>query len=407
MNEQTIKCPNCGEEIPLTAALTHQIKESVHKEYEGEFKNREEALKAKAKKLESEKEAFEKEIEERLKEETEKLIKTAKKEAEESMQTQLKDMEAQISEKDEKIKQARDIELKLRKQAREIEAAKNELELEVQRQLDKEREKIKREAIEVFTEEHRLKDKDKDKKISDMEKLIAELKRKAEQGPIQAQGEVMELDLEAVLADRFPTDEIAPVPQGMRGADIVQRVYTKSGQHCGTIVWEAKRTKNWSNDWIPKLKKDQRALKAEVAVIVSQVMPEDVQTFGQKDGVWVTNLGLAGNLAEALRLNLLSLAQAKIAAVGKGEKMEILYNYLCGSEFRQKVEAIVEAFVELQKSLEKEKKALISIWSQREKQLEKVLFSTAGMYGDMQGIIGASLPEIKQLSLESEENEPK
>jgi hypothetical protein len=335
MNEQTIKCPNCGEEIPLTAAPTHQIQESIRKEYESEFEKREKALEAKTRKLKSEKETLEKEIEERLKKETEKIKETLTKEAEELMQTQLKDMEAQISEKDERIKKAQSIELKLRTQARKIEAEKNELELKVQRQLDQERENIKREAIEMFTEEHHLRDKEKDKKIGDLEKMIAQLKRKVEQGSVQTQGEVLELDLEAMLATRFPTDEIEPVPQGMRGADIVQRVHTKSGQHCGIIVWETKRTKNWSNDWIPKLKKDQRALKAEYGVIVSQIMPEDVHAFGLKDGVWVSNVSLAGNVAEALRIQLISLAQAKAAAVGKGEKMEVLYNYLSGPEFGQ------------------------------------------------------------------------
>ena len=255
----------------------------------------------------------------------------------------------------------------------------------------------------MFSEEHRLKDMEKEKKISDMLKTIEELKRKGEQGSMQTQGEVLELDLEALLRSRFPTDEIEPVPKGIRGADILQRVHNRSGQLCGTIIWESKRTKAWSDGWIAKLKDDQREVKAEIAVIVSETLPSGVKAFTQMEGVWVADFTLAASLAEVLRSGLTQLALAKLSAVGRGEKMDVIYNYLSGPHFRQRVEGIVEAFKSMKEDLDQEKRAITRTWAKREKQIERVINNTAGMYGDIQGIIGASLPEIKILELDEGE----
>ncbi len=197
----------------------------------------------------------------------------------------------------------------------------------------------------MFSDEHRLKDLEKDKKISDMLKTIEELKRKGEQGSMQTQGEVLELDLEGLLKTQFPSDDIQPVPKGMRGADIIQKVHSRTGQYCGTIIWETKRTKRWSDEWLTKLKEDQREAKADIAVIATEALLEGVKLFRQVDGVWVTDFGLAGCLAEVLRAGLMQVAMAKVSAVGKNEKMEALCQYLSGPEFRQRVEAVVEVFV--------------------------------------------------------------
>ncbi len=410
MQEQTIVCPNCGKEIPLTETLFHQIKESLQKEYddkarekEQELARREKLLAEEARKIEDSKQAVEQQIAERLKAEREKLKQEAKKEAEEAILLERKDLQEQIAEKEKKIEESRSIELDLRKKVREAEEAKKSADLEVARRIDEEREKIKQKALETFTDDHRLKDLEKDKKISDMLKTIEDLKRKAEQGSMQTQGEVLELDLEALLKTRFPVDEIEPVPKGMRGTDILQKVYSRGGQHCGTIVWETKRTRAWSDGWISKLKDDQREIKAEIAVIVTETMPKDAGSFVQIEGVWVTTFSLAGSLAEVLRTGLMQVFQAKLSAVGKNEKMEVLYNYLSGPEFKQKVEAIVETFKSMKEDLDKEKRSITKIWAQRGKQIERVIMNTAGMYGDMQGIIGASLPQIKMLELGAED----
>jgi hypothetical protein len=409
MPEQTIICPNCGKEIPLTATLSHQLKESLRKEYEDKAKEkeqelarREKLLEEKAKQVEDSEKAIEQRVTEKIKAEREKLKKEAKKELEEALLLEQKDLQEQLAEKDRKLEEARKAELDLRKKIREAEEAKKNVELEVARRIDEEREKIKQQTLEMFSEEHRLKDLEKDKKINDMLKTIEELKRKAEQGSMQTQGEVMELDLESLLKTKFPVDEIEPVPKGRRGADILQKVYSRGGQHCGTIIWETKCTKAWSDGWIPKLKDDQREVKAEIAVIVTEVLPKDVSSFTQIEGVWVTNFSLAGALAEVLRTGLIQLSQAKLSAVGKGEKMEVLYNYLSSPEFRQRVEAIVEGFKSMKEDLEHEKRATIKNWAKREKQIERVITNTAIMYGDMQGIIGASIPSIKLLEIGTE-----
>jgi hypothetical protein len=228
---------------------------------------------------------------------------------------------------------------------------------------------------------------------------IEDLKRKATQGSQQAQGEIAELGLEAVLSSEFPQDQIAPVPKGVRGADVVQVVVDSQGRGCGTIAWEMKNTKNWSDGWLEKLRDDQRGLKADVAVIVSSVLPKGMERFGRVDGVWITESQCVLGLATALRSSLIHVAQARSVAEGRGTKMESLYSYLTGNEFRQRVEAVVEAFVSMQGDVEKERRSMESIWAKREKQITRAITGLAGMYGDMQGIVGAPLPKVAQLEM--------
>ncbi len=412
MSDQSIKCPNCHIEFPLSDALSNRIKEGLRAEYEEkavrkelEVRKREEELRKKLSELDEARKAVEDTVASRLSAEKAKLVEEAGKRALERFEAELRDMKEEQARKDELLEDARKKELELRRKARELEDEKKALDLEVARKIDAEREMVRRSALEMFSEEHRLKDLEKDKKISDMLKTIEELKRKGEQGSMQAQGEVLELDLEALLKSMFPVDMIEPVPKGIRGADIIQKVYTRSGQHCGSIVWESKRTKAWNDDWIAKLKDDQRDIRAEVAVLVTEALPKGVSSFAQIEGVWVTVVGLAGCLAEVLRAGLVQLSLARLSTVGKNEKMEAIYAYLSGQAFRQRVEGIVESFKELKEELESEKRAMTRIWARREKQLERAVTNTAGMYGDMQGIIGSTLPELKSLELGSGEEE--
>lgn len=411
MPDQTIICPNCGKKIPLTETLTHQIKDNLRKEFEVRakeieisFAKREKLLIEEAEKLEKTKQTLEKEVSERLKSETEKIKREAKKEALAALELEFRDLKEQNEEKDKKLEEARKAELEFRKRMRELEEQKKSVELEVARKIDKEREKIKQTTLEMFTEEHRLKELEKDKKISDMLKTIEDLKRKAQQGSMQTQGEVLELDIEGLLKTTFPTDEIEPVPKGMRGADILQKVFN-SGQYCGTIIWEAKHTKTWSDTWVSKLKDDQRAAKAEIAILATETMPKGVNSFTHIDGVWVADFSLVGNLADVLRKGIIDLFQLKRSSVGKNEKMEFLYDYLSGPEFKQKVEAIVEAFKVMKEDLDHERRSMTKMWAKREKQIERVILNTGSMYGDMQGIIGASLPQIKLLEMGEDEEE--
>lgn len=404
MTEQAIKCPSCGSNIPLTETLANQAKESVRKEFEGRERERNDEIKRQIEELErarNEIEASKRDVagtvEKMLATEKLRLSQEAAKKAREAVLVELNDLKAETAEKDRLLAVARDTELEQRKRARDLEERQKSLELEVARKIDEERARIKAAALDSFSEEHRLKDLEKDKQLGDARRALAEMTRKLEQGSMQAQGEVLELDLESMLKAKFPVDAIDPVPKGRRGADILHRVYTRDGTVCGTIVWEFKNTKAWSDEWIAKLKDDQREERADIAVIVTGTMPKGVAAFALVEGVWVTNITLAGPLAEALRVNLVQLSSSRLASVGKNEKMEAMYNYLTGPEFRQKVEAIAEAFKAMKDDLEQEKRAMTRIWAKRDKQIERVVMNTLKLYGDMQGI--ATLPEIKSLEL--------
>ncbi|MCP4646925.1 MAG: DUF2130 domain-containing protein [bacterium] len=280
-----------------------------------------------------------------------------------------------------------------------MEEGKKALELDVARKLDAERGKIKQETLEQFSEQHRLKDAEREKTIKDLQQALEEAQRKASQGSMQLQGEVLELDLEEILKSTFPFDYIQEVPKGIRGADVIQNVYDSTQKPCGVILWEAKRTKSWSDAWLQKLKDDQRELGADVAVLITEVMPKNLETFGLLEGVWVVSHNFAMALAVALRHQLMEVAFARQGAVGKDEKMEMIYEYLSGPEFRQRIEAIVETFTLMNSQLEKEKRAMARIWKEREKHIQRITNSTVQMYGSMRGIIGASLPEVELLEL--------
>lgn len=406
MSAQVIICPHCHKEIPLTEAIFHQIRGELLKEFEAESKKKEqeiaqkvEALNAREQALEDAKRTLDEEIAKKLAIEKEKLASEAKRRATEAAALEMKDLLEQIEEKDRKLEEARKAELELRRQRRALEEREKAIELEMARKLDEERARIKDEALKSATEEHRLKDLEKEKQINDMRKQIEDLKRKAEQGSQQAQGEVLELDLEEILKANFPLDHIEPVPKGIRGADVLQKVHNRFGQHSGMIIWESKRTKAWSDGWITKLKDDQREVKADVAILMTAILPKDVPNFGYKDGVWITDYESAAGLATSIRMALAEVAAAKLAAVGKNEKMEAVYAYIAGPGFKQKVQAIIETFASMKSELDQEKRAMAKIWAKREKQIERVIDSAIGMRGEVEGIIGASLPEIESLEL--------
>ncbi|MCK5215079.1 MAG: DUF2130 domain-containing protein [Candidatus Omnitrophica bacterium] len=394
MNQEKIKCPECGHMIELSEAISHDIEDKVKSKFEQQIQ---------AIKKESQDALTHKEEEFNLQLTKAKADLTAKaqKEALESVNLDLSDLKAQLDEKTKKLQGAEQFELKLRKKTRELEEKEKSLELEIMRKLDEERKSMEESLSKDFQEQHRLKDAEKEKQLSDMRKQIEDLQRKAEQGSQQNQGEVLELELEDVLKTEFPLDEIEPIGKGQRGADVLQIVKTQFGRVCGKILWETKRTKNWSDGWIQKLKDDQREAKADICVIVSEALPSGLSNFNQTNGVWVCSLQAYLSLAIALRVTLIQVASANLSQEGKNEKMEIMYKYLTGSEFRNRVEAIVESFVAMKSELEAEKRAIQKIWSKREKQIENVITHIGGMHGDLQGIVGSSLPTIKMLELDT------
>lgn len=399
MAEETIKCPNCGFDIPISEALTHQIQDRLKMQMEAGIKKREAELSEKEKILDKAKADVDEQVAERLKAEVAKIQTQAAEKAEEKIKIEFEDLKAQVIEKDKKIDEAQKLELEIRKRHRELEEKEKVQELEFARKLDTEKNKIKQEALQQFGEEHRLKDAEREKTIKDLQLSLEEAQRKASQGSMQLQGEVLELDLENLLRSTFPLDEIKEVPKGIRGADVIHHVFDSTRKPCGIILWEAKRTKNWSDAWVQKLKDDQRDIGADIAVIITEAMPKDAENLNLLNGVWVTRHSLTIGLATAIRQQLIEVAFARQGAIGKGEKMEVLYEYLSGPEFRQRIEAMVETFTMMNVQLDREKRAMTKIWKEREKQIERITLNTANMYGAMRGIIGASLPEVELLEL--------
>lgn len=420
MNETITKiiCPNCKREIPLDEVLTHQIKEKIQQEFNEELNKREKELKSKedavikkekelqklkeeqAKEIAKMEEKLERDLRSRLEAEKKKIEESIRKRIAEESTLEIKTLKDELAEKTDKIKEFKNLELTLRKEKRKLEEEKQNLELEVTRKLDSERTKIKEEAAKLAYEQYKLKDVEKDRHIEALKNQIEELKMKAEKG-LGETGEALEWLLETTLREHFPHDRIEPVPRGIRGADVIQYVCNAGGQICGTIIWESKRVKNWSDAWIEKLKEDQRDVKADIAALVSTVLPKDVSGISNINGVWVADYTLTVGIASALRHGLIEVSAAKASMVGRSEKLEMLYDYLSGNEFRQQIEGIVEAFVSMKNDLDAEKRAMEKIWAKREKQIEKVVKNTGRMYGSLQGIVGSTLPELKALELKA------
>jgi hypothetical protein len=342
---------------------------------------------------------LEQNLRKKLEEERAGLISQAKEKAKQELAVELKDRETALAELQAKVQQATAKELAFLKEKRDLEEKLRVADLEVERRLQEQLQAVREQALKELGEQHRLKLMENEQKVQTLLKQIEELKRRAEQGSQQAQGEVLEIALEELLGDLFRRDSIEPVPKGVRGADVIQRVFDDNGMDCGLILWESKRTRHWSKDWLPKLRDDLRMVGASRSVIVSEQLPELIQHFGQIDGVWVVSWTCVQPVAMALREGLIGAAKARRALEGQHGKMELVYDYLTGQEFCNRVSGIVEAFVTMGKDLEEEKRAFTTRWNKRAKQLERVLLSTSGLYGDLQGIIGSTLPEIRGMSL--------
>lgn len=401
----TIVCPNCRTSIEVTEVLSAQLRDKLRKEIESDFLRREnllgereQALLRERKSLEDQSREIEQTVSQRLDVERGKLTAEAMEKAREQVTDELRDQSKQLADIQEKLKAAQDTELAVRRERNQIEEERNSLELKLMRQFDAERSKIRETAKQEVYEEQKLKEADKDALINSLRTQITDLQRKSEQGSQQLQGEVLEVALEDLLRRYFPFDEITPVPKGIHGGDVIQTIRDATGSPAGQILWESKRTKHWSESWLPKLRDDQRAAKAQAAILMSIELPKEVMTFRHMDGVWVTSTACAIPLASALRTGLIEIATVKRSVEGRNDKMQLLYNYLSGQEFRHRVEGIVEAFVTLREDLEAEKRATQRMWAKREKQLERATAQTTGMYGDLSGIIGANLPAIESLA---------
>lgn len=419
MTEPTITCPNCKTEIKLTESLAAPLIESTRQQFEqrlaqkdSEIHQREQAMRDREKQLAEEKRKLDDQVSlqvaEQLKAERARVIAEESRKAKQASAAELENKARELVElqevlksRDEKLAQAQKAQAELIKKQRELDDAKRELELTVAKRVQDGLTEVRTLAKKEAEDEQKLKVMEKEQTIAAMQKQIEDLKRRAEQGSQQLQGEVQELELENLLRMKFPYDAIEPVPKGEFGGDVLHRVVGAGGQIGGTMLWEFKRTKNWSDAWLVKLRDDQRTAKAEIAVIVSHSLPKGVETFDLIEGVWITHPRAALPVAMILRQSLLEVTLARQSSEGQQTKTEMVYQYLTGPRFRLRVEAIVEAFSTMQEDLDKERKAIMKQWAKREEQIERVMTATVGMYGDLQAIAGKSLQEIEGLELKA------
>ncbi len=410
MSDQTIKCPECGAEIELNQALTGQIEQVIKAKYETEAAQKEKDYQAKlkeiqqqTKELEAKGQAIDEQVAKKLKTQRKEIAEAERKKiiAEQSEQT--KALQEELEEKNKKISEANRKELEFLKKQRELEEKSEQLELEVERKLSEERKKISDEASKKAVEEQQLKMREKDDQLEAMKKQIGELKRKAEVGSQEAQGEALEQELQEYLERTFPYDKFEEVKKGTRGADILQIVHNQTGKECGKILWESKNTKEFQKSWIEKLKKDQQRDNADIAVIMSVALPAGIDSFDMYDGVWVTDYKSAIGLARALRQGLIEVARQKLITTGQDSIKDVLYQYITGQEFIMRIRAVVEAFQRMNEELGKEKRAMTRIWNSREKQIATVIENVAGIHGSIEGLVGRqkALPEIETLSLDT------
>jgi len=411
MNEPQIVCPNCNHEIKLTESLAAPLIEATRKQFRSQLEakdadilKRELAIRTQQDQLARDHELIEEKISARLKSERAAIATNESKKAREAAANELEIQQRQVIElqqilveRDRKLCEAQQAQVDLLRKQRELNDAKRELELTIEKRVQSSLGEIHIKAKQEAEDALKAQVTQKDTQIAAMNRTIEELKRKAEQGSQQIQGEALELELEGLLRGKFPLDVVEPVGKGEFGGDIVQHVNGAVGPSAGTILWELKRTKNWSDGWLSKLREDQRAAKADTALIISQTLPKDVETFDLIDGVWVAHPRCAIPVAIALRYALIEVAGSRNAQLGQQTKVELVYQYLIGPRFRQRLEGIIEKFDELKEDLDKERKFMNRVWAKREGQIQGVLDSTTGMWGDLQGIAGKALPEIATL----------
>jgi hypothetical protein len=377
MTAPLITCPSCGVTFELTEALAAPLEERLAAEHAAELARMRDKLDAEA----------------------DARVIEAQRKAREDSSLEKEILRSELADERERRVAAQAAEIALRQERNALEIRARDLDLEVARRLDAEKQRLEQALRQGFAEQEELRFKEKERLIDELRAALADAKRKCELGSAERQGEVLEIDLQAGLERRYPHDLLTPVPKGARGADLLQNV-REGTRSCGLILWETKNTRHWQSAWIDKLKCDQRAAGASLAVLVSAALPDDIVEFGRIQGVWVASLRAWPALALALREQLVQIAFAQATSEGRHEKTELLYRYLAGEEFRSRVEAIVEAFVAMQAQLGRERSAMTRLWKEREKQIDRALTATAGVYGEVRGILGGSLPTIAALELE-------
>jgi len=442
MSDLTIECPKCRHPFELTEALAGPMleaerrkavaeadqhfatnakamaEEAVKKaraESEGVIeemarqrksdeaevaKAREAELAARRAKQEADdaKRGVEVEVERRVVERAAAAAEYAREEAARQYAAELESVRSQIAVQGEKLAEAQEAEVAARRATREAEEAKREVEVQVERRVDEKSKSVREQALKERDDEYRLKIQEKERQLSDLKEKLDEAQRQADLGSQQLKGDVLEVDLCDALSSAFPGDEFERVKKGQNGGDLIHTVRSSSGQVSGRIKWESKHTQNWSDTWLPKLREDQRAAKCDLAALMTDVLPDGVAHFDVIEGVWVSSIATAVPMAAALRRGLVETATARRAAAGADSHKDQVYGYLTGPEFRARVQGVVEPVVQMRTSLESEKRAAARQFASRDKQIDRVVTSLAGMYGDLQGMVGPSLPTVPGLA---------
>ena len=412
-HEPILHCPNCHHEIKLTESLAAPLLDKSRRQFQEQLAQKDaevarqtDALRKEQQELALARQQVEERVRHRLEAERAQLVATEAKKAKEAVAAELHANAAEAAElrgileaNNAKLAEAQQVQAELLRRQRTLDEEKRELDLTIEKRVQASVVDIQAKAKKEADEAARLRVLEKDQTIESMARTIEELKRKAEQGSQQSQGEVLELELEELLRGRFPTDIIEPVGKGELGADVVQQVNGSVGQAAGIILWESKRTKAWSDSWLAKLRDDQRRCGADIALIISQALPKHVQHFDLIDGVWVAHPSCAIPVAIALRQALIEVNSLRLIQHGQQTKMEQVYHYLTGMKFRQRVEAVVEKFNDMREDLDKERKFMGRQWAKRETQISSVIESTVGLVGDLQAIAGKAMPEIPSLDV--------
>lgn len=413
-DKSKINCPNCGEVIDVNDILYHQVDQQLKKQYKDDLAKEKEKYTVESSKLNDERKDFENakkeqkdvidnQVKDKLKQKEIDLKKKYKEEAAEEQSDAINSLREELEEKSGKIKNLNKATIELEKVKREKDELAGSIKAEAEKELNKRLVAEKEKILKEESDKNELKFKELVKQLEDQKKLTEEMKRKQEQGSMQTQGEVQELGIEEWLAEKFPLDTIQEIKKGERGADCLQIVHTRTHQNCGTIYYESKRTKSFQPSWIEKFKADIRDKNANIGVLVTEVMPQDMKRLGMKDGVWICTFEEFKGLCSVLRESIVQISTAIITQDNKGDKMGMLYDFLTSNEFKLQIEAIVEGFTQMKSDLESEQRSMRGIWKKREKQIEKVLLNTTEMYGSIKGIAGNSLQSIPLLELPDEE----
>lgn len=412
-NEPTLTCPHCAGEIKLTESLAGPLLKQTREKYEQQLRTQGDDMQRREEELVVRAAGIDIAVSQQVKAQTARIAAEQKEAARqavalevEAVNSKLSELQDRLQQNSQKLAQAQAAQAEFERKSRLLEDDRRELQLTVERQvtgrMDSERSALRTQ----IESEAGAKLAEKEQQMAGMARTIDDLKRKVEQGSQQSQGEALEVQIELSLQSTFRYDRIIPVPKGEYGGDILQYVCLSSGQECGVILWESKKTKTWSDLWLAKLRDDQHAAKADLCVIVSQTLPKEINGFGQIDGVWIVSPLFYIPLAYALRSMLIELHRARASIEGRETKMEIMYTYLTGPRFRQRVQAIAESFSTMREDLDKERKAITKQWAKRDEQINRAMESTASMFGEMQGIAGSTLQEIEGLDFKQIEQVP-